>query len=267
MLPLALGCTKLSFLLFYKRIFVVNRTSKTNIVLAGMCVFVFLWMWGFFFTFLFMCRLDFWALWTTARAILDHCIPDSPPNLAIVITDVIADVAIAVIPIPLVWRLNLTLAKKIAISAVFLFGAITVAASVTRLALTARIVAVGYTDDVDPILLVTSFIYWGMVESGVAIFVACLPTLWIFRQESTWIPLIRGVKGFASSVSTLRLLRSQRSQQDMSVDIETSSGNNNPRKWSNSDSTSMKSAQRILHEDVDMAYSAYPLKDIAAQQA
>lgn len=49
-----------------------------------------------------MCRLDFWALWTTARAILDHCIPDSPPNLAIVITDVIADVAIAVIPIPLV---------------------------------------------------------------------------------------------------------------------------------------------------------------------
>ncbi|KAI0202317.1 hypothetical protein F4808DRAFT_421182 [Astrocystis sublimbata] len=226
MLPLALGCTKLSFLLFYRRIFVIEPLSKTNIILVGMCVFVFLWMWGFFFVFLFLCRLDFWALWKTARAIIDHCIPDSYPNLAITITDTIADVAIVVIPTPLVWRLNLTLGKKIAITAVFLLGAITVAASLTRLVLTSKILVVGYTDDVDPILLVTSFIYWGMVESGIAIFVASLPTLWIFSKGSSWKPLIGFVEGIASSsMSSLRTLRTRKSQPSIDAESKGSSEN------------------------------------------
>lgn len=219
LLPLALGCTKASFLLFYRRIFAVSTWSKTNMLLVGMCVFVFVWMAAYFFTFLFMCRLDFWALWTTARAILDHCIADTYPNFTLAVTDVAADVVILVIPIPLVWRLNLTTAKKIAITSVFLFGAITVAASVTRLALTTRILAVGYDPDDDPILLVTSFIYWGMVESGIAVFVACLPTLWIFSKGSSWVPLIRVARNLAnSSISSLRLLRTRRSKQ--SIDVE-----------------------------------------------
>ncbi|KAI0813187.1 hypothetical protein GGR55DRAFT_561588 [Xylaria sp. FL0064] len=104
LLPLALGCTKLSFLLFYRRIFVTTKLGKTNMFIVGMCVLVFLWMWGFFFVFLFLCRLNFWALWTTARAILDHCISDTGPNFAMTITDVITDVVILVTPIPLVRR-------------------------------------------------------------------------------------------------------------------------------------------------------------------
>lgn len=102
MLPLALGCAKLSFLLFYRRIFVINHWAKTNIFLIGMCTLVVLWMWGFCLTFLFMCRLNFWALWTTARAVLDLCIADSAPNFALTITDVITDIAILAIPVPLV---------------------------------------------------------------------------------------------------------------------------------------------------------------------
>ncbi|KAI0532350.1 hypothetical protein GGR58DRAFT_490582 [Xylaria digitata] len=222
LLPLALGCTKLSFLLFYRRIFAVSRLGKTSIFLIGMAVLVFLWMWAFFFVFLFLCRLNFWALWTTARAILDHCLSDTGPNFALAITDVITDVVILVTPIPLIWRLNLTLGKKIGISAVFLFGSITFAASLTRLILTARILEVGYSPNADPILLVTSFIYWGMVESGIAVFVACLPTLWIFSKGSSWTPLLDVVKSIAnSSVTNIQLLRTRRSKNSIDIDTKT----------------------------------------------
>lgn len=74
--------------------------------LIGMIVLIGLWSVGFFLTFLFMCRLDFWALWTTARAIIDHCISDTNPNFSLAISDVITDVIILIIPIPLVGCLD-----------------------------------------------------------------------------------------------------------------------------------------------------------------
>lgn len=151
MLPLALGCTKVSFLFFYRRLFVVNKRSSNNVFLIGMIMFVFLWMVGFFLTFLFQCRLNFWALWTSPTAIAEHCTSDTPINLAFTITDLITDVAILVIPIPIIWRLNLSLSRKMSITAVFLFGAITVAASLTRVVLTARIFVEAFTADADPI--------------------------------------------------------------------------------------------------------------------
>ncbi|KAI0521993.1 hypothetical protein F5B22DRAFT_643574 [Xylaria bambusicola] len=223
LLPLALGCTKMSFLLLYRRIFATNRLGKTNIFLIGMCVIIFLWMWGFFFVFLFICRLNFWALWATARAVFDHCIRDTGPNFAVIISDVITDVVIIVTPIPLIWRLNLTLGRKIGITAVFLFGLITFAASLTRLVLTSRILGVGHGLNADPILLATSFIYWGMVETGIAVFVACLPTLWIFGTRSTLTALLSAVKSITNfSITNISLFRTRTINDDIDAGLKTS---------------------------------------------
>ncbi|KAI1868448.1 uncharacterized protein JN550_006364 [Neoarthrinium moseri] len=210
MLPLALGFTKASFVCFYRRIFAVNRSSKTNIFLVGMIVFIIIWMAAFFFAFLFQCRLNFWALWTSPIAILEHCVSDTPINFALTITDVVTDVIILITPIPLVWRLKLTSVRKLAVTAVFLLGAVTVLASIVRLAMTTKILQVGFDPNVDAIL--TSFIYWGMAESGIAVFVACLPTLWILFKGWSWNHLVRVARSIAdSSLSSLRLIRTRTS--------------------------------------------------------
>ncbi|KAH7329665.1 hypothetical protein B0I35DRAFT_420633 [Stachybotrys elegans] len=151
LLPLALGCTKASFLFFYQRIFAIGSFGKTNILLVGMIVLVFMWSVGFFFASLFECGTNFWAIWTSPTAFLENCVNDLQLALSLAITDLIVDVIIFAIPIPLVWRLNLTLPKKVAIIGVFLLGLVTVAASITRVVMTERVVAEGYSPDIDPI--------------------------------------------------------------------------------------------------------------------
>ncbi|KAI1171479.1 hypothetical protein F4777DRAFT_53726 [Nemania sp. FL0916] len=280
MLPLALGCSKLSFLLFYRRIFAIDGSSKTNIFLVGMCIFVTAWMIAFFLIFLFLCKTSFWALWTSASAIMEHCLSDTNPNFSMAITDAVTDVVIFITPLPLVLRLNLTVKKKIAVTCVFLVGLITVAASLTRLVLTARILAVGYDRDADPIceskitcyethaygisVLVTSFVYWGMVESGIAVFVACLPTLWMFSRWAAWTPLVRVITDLAnSSLSSLGLLRTRNSKRS----VEHGTNQHAPRKSSASTLSAYNPARARIPqgEDITPNYETYPLRTVTVE--
>ncbi|KAI1800517.1 hypothetical protein F4811DRAFT_26112 [Daldinia bambusicola] len=149
LLPLALGCTKMSFLFFYKRIFAINPIGTTNIVLVGMLVFIILWMMGFVLTTIFQCKLYFSAAWTSPIAQLEHCISQPKVALALTITDFITDIVIMIIPIPLIWQLRLKPAKKIAITAVFLLGAVTVGVSLLRLIVTENLVQFGFDPHTD----------------------------------------------------------------------------------------------------------------------
>ncbi|KAI2614257.1 uncharacterized protein GGS25DRAFT_470957 [Hypoxylon fragiforme] len=181
MLPLALGCIKASFLFFYRRIFSVNK--KTDIFLIGMIVLVVLWTLGFFFTVVFECGTNFWVVWSTdsasAKNLTTHCIPTMPLALSIGITDFITDVIIISIPVPLIWRLNFSTSKKVVASAVFLLGAVTIAASLTRLIVITKDVhaAVVFNPYEDAILVITEYLYWGAIECGIGVLAASLPTL------------------------------------------------------------------------------------------
>ncbi|KAI1747284.1 hypothetical protein F4782DRAFT_521660 [Xylaria castorea] len=212
-LPLALGCTKMSFLFFYRRVFAIDRTGATNIFLVGMIILIIMWATAFFLTSLFQCKLDFSAAWTSPIAELEHCISQVKIALALTIADFITDIIILVIPIPLIWQLNLKLTKKIAVTAVFLLGAVTVAVSLLRLVMTARLLVFGFDPDTDAILLITSIQYWGLVESGVAVFAACLPTLWILMKGWSWGPVATVARNLADfSNSSLQRLRSKGSK-------------------------------------------------------
>ncbi|KAI1209955.1 uncharacterized protein F4807DRAFT_425033 [Annulohypoxylon truncatum] len=180
MIPLALGCTKASFLLFYRRIFSVNTTVDRFLIVIT--VLVSLWTVGFFSTTIFECGLDFWVLWGTnssAKNITSHCVNTQHFSLAFGVTDFITDVVIIGIPVPLIWRLSLSTTKKIAIISVFLLGAVTIGASLTRLLVITRDVHadVTYNPYEDQILVITEYLYWGMIECGIGVFAACLPTL------------------------------------------------------------------------------------------
>ncbi|KAI1172989.1 hypothetical protein F4777DRAFT_601123 [Nemania sp. FL0916] len=177
LLPLTLGFVKSSFLFFYMRIFIIQKKSFVNILLLGIVVFVALWAVAFSLATVFGCRLDVEAHWGSTHDLETKCMGSMTVVLVLCITDFVADLAIIIIPVPLVWNLNLSTRNKVAISAVFLLGSVTVAASLTRLIIEGRAVAVGFAPGSDSVLVITEYIYWGFVECTAAILAACLPTL------------------------------------------------------------------------------------------
>ncbi|KJZ76354.1 hypothetical protein HIM_04083 [Hirsutella minnesotensis 3608] len=179
MLPPILGLVKLSFLFFYVRLFVVDKTGKTRIVLSVMIALIIMWIVAFFFAKLFECRLKFWAIWGSPIDLMRECIRTFQLNYAFCITDFITDVLVIFFPIPMIWRLKLSRRKKFATSAIFLLGIVAVAASLTRLVITAKIVTDGFNPDSDeiPRVTITTYLYWGMVECGLGVVAACLPSL------------------------------------------------------------------------------------------
>ncbi|RDA88966.1 hypothetical protein CP532_0705 [Ophiocordyceps camponoti-leonardi (nom. inval.)] len=193
-LPLILGLVKLSFLLFYVRIFVVHRTGAIGIMLYTLIVIVSLWTVAFFFAVIFECRLNFWAAWGSTVDVIDNCFNTLSYIYGLCLSDFITDVVVILIPIPLVWRLKISRRRKIAIAGIFLLGAVSIAASLTRLIMMIQIVYGGFDPSDDSIMVVTKYMYWGMVECGTGVTAACLSSLQVLARissiDSAWHSLV-----------------------------------------------------------------------------
>ncbi|KAK7964353.1 hypothetical protein PG988_011327 [Apiospora saccharicola] len=215
LLPVAMACTKLSFVFFYRRIFSISRTLDR--VLRGLGAVIVMWAIAFLAATMFCCGTMFFAIWkpvsemAICRFFLDVL-------MAFCITGFLTDLIIIAIPIPIVWRLKLSTANKLVASCSFLVGAITLASSLARL-----IISVGFVKEAAdpksdfilssdaPAVNTTTYCYWGMVECSVGVVAACMPTLQIFFRRSTWKSL--GTKTFNSN--------SHSSQKTNQADFET----------------------------------------------
>ncbi|KAI0556236.1 plasma membrane protein Pth11-like protein [Xylaria curta] len=216
MLPLTLGLIKASFLAFYMRIFSVNKRGWKHNFLLGMICFIALWTTAFFFAQLFGCRLNFYAYWRSTYDLLTKCVQTEQLFLALSITDFITDIVLIIIPLPLMWQLNLSLRKKIAILLIFSVGIVSVAASLTRLVFTAKIVRRGFDPNDDPIFVITNGLYWGVVECSVGILAADLPTLQFIVRIPAWESLMSTSKSLWNIIaSKAQLLKSKVSQMSL----------------------------------------------------
>ncbi|KAF2678697.1 hypothetical protein K458DRAFT_408747 [Lentithecium fluviatile CBS 122367] len=183
--PLAVGSVRCSFLFLYLRIFSVNKARK--LIMVSIYI-VAAWAVSFFFAELFQCGTHFTSNWGSNKVFAAHC-PDTLWILFVnFLTSAILDVYILLLPMPFVWKLKLNTTKKIGVTSIFLVGSATVVASVLRLAFLAP--RVFSTKQGPPLTFeqrsasLSSTLYWGMVELGVAIFVACLPTVQkLFRPQ------------------------------------------------------------------------------------
>ncbi|KAI1758263.1 plasma membrane protein Pth11-like protein [Xylaria castorea] len=219
LLPLTLGCTKASFLLFYARIFSIHKSSLRNKLLQALVAFVAIWTVGFFLAKLFDCGSNFWANWGSVFEFMTICPQTMLVTVIFCATDFAIDVIIICWPIPLIWKLNLTMFRKIAITGIFSLGAVSVAASLTRLVFTARVREVGFDPNADPILTITGEIYWGLVESTAAILAACLPTLQFMFRHSSWETIVTTSKQMWESASLhTRILRTRTSKRSMGAE-------------------------------------------------
>ncbi|KAI1799479.1 hypothetical protein F4811DRAFT_543548 [Daldinia bambusicola] len=216
LLPIAIGCMKASLLLFYRRVFVIQKQSVINKFLKAFIVLTVVWITAFFFAIFFQCGRNLWAIWGSQMELHAYCVRNEKLILSLCITDFIADAFIISIPIPLVLRLQLSSSKKLGVCLVFLLGASTLVASIIRFVLMAGsyLGTVNITDD--SVLGTTACLYWGMIESGIGVLAACLPTINFLLRKRIWEPALRSTKSIFSSQSTKSTRASwvDESQQD-----------------------------------------------------
>jgi hypothetical protein len=123
----ARALVKLSFLLFYSRVFIYDRCNfrnLRNIVIHVMVVLVVLWVSGFMLSYVFGCGCNFYAQWSSPYVQITHCINNFLQLYALAMSDFIMDCLIILIPIPLVWKLHLPRSRKIAVGFFSLTGAL-----------------------------------------------------------------------------------------------------------------------------------------------
>ncbi|PVI02976.1 hypothetical protein DM02DRAFT_652954 [Periconia macrospinosa] len=185
---LAVTFVKLSFLLFYHRIFVTPMQPVVKWLVWILIVLCTLWGLGFLFNFMFACGMHFADLWTNLATFKRSCQRIVDVNFWLGITDCILDILIFIFPIPLVWGLHMSTTRKIGVLAVFCVGAVTVAASITRMVLFIRVVhniRVGYTKSGigADLLTLTAGLYWKLFETGMALISVCLPFTYTFYKR------------------------------------------------------------------------------------
>ena len=111
-------------------------------------------------------------------------------------SDVFTDVVILSLPVPNTWTLHVPVRHKLAISLVFLLGALTICTGIAKVVVFYDVIAAA--DNVlttDITYICTPIVYWSMIESALGIVGACLP---LMR------PLVAGT----SSSGFMRSLRS-----------------------------------------------------------
>lgn len=107
---------KVAILLLYYRLF-PNKTFRR--VIYGMGTLVLLCLVSTFFSFLLQC-LPIRSFWQ--HQVAHHCFVQNPFYLAAASLSLVSDVFILVMPMPMVWALNISRQRKMGLSLVFLLG-------------------------------------------------------------------------------------------------------------------------------------------------
>lgn len=210
-LTLTLGMIKMSVLLMYRRLFLGTLFSRYSLL---MCVVIVLFSLSFFFAFAFQCRTNIQNWWTSVETIERYCDNTGAIDFGFVIADVLTDIMILVIPIPIVWRLQLSTPQRIGLIGIFLLGTIATAAGVARMVIVTL-------DDLDTNTgfrdlrgLITNILIWGQVEASIAVVAACLPTLRPLFHGKSPESLIGSIRSMLSLNSTGRWRLGDRKASD-----------------------------------------------------
>ncbi|TVY83828.1 hypothetical protein LSUE1_G001333 [Lachnellula suecica] len=256
---LAFGTAKLSVIFFYRRIF---RGSVFNALTIAMAVIVSIWTVGFFFAILFRCGTKFWALWAPLKFLLTNCYSSTPMFQAFTISDVITDVMILLIPMYWTSKLQMSFRRKLAVCAVFLLGAVVVGAGIARLVIFIRQTNNPYLN-ADGIGHLTTEIWWSMLEMGISVVAACLPTIRPLFGKLLPESIIHSLRSMFSLESLSSLTFSARRRAARSVETFSESSTK-PRQLSE-DQVSMNRAGRKSSAG-STATDSIQLRDIEAQE-
>jgi len=125
----ALALIKVSFLIFYKLVFVYDRWSiwnVRNLLINLMITAIIVWDLGFSLTLILLCRGNVRMYWSTSttKELTTKCINPLVYMYALSISNFITDAIIILIPIPMIFKLHLPLRRKFGVTIVFLLGSL-----------------------------------------------------------------------------------------------------------------------------------------------
>ncbi|MCJ1326607.1 hypothetical protein MMC10_003272 [Thelotrema lepadinum] len=168
---------KMSILLFYHRLFHVQHWFRTawwiNVVSA------ILWLVGSTLFYIFQCTpIDFF--WTHLGAVTPnpslyvdpqgYCTSGAAKIGAPILVNNLSDVAVLLLPIPVVFGLKTTWTKRVRLILLFSIGALAAASGFARLATL-------FTSDGDATYSTVGFLIWSQVEDTLGIFCANVPLI------------------------------------------------------------------------------------------
>ena len=110
---ICLGCVKLSFIMFCRRIFCTGKRTWFSVCTWLLEILVIAWTVSFFFLFVFYCGTKPWKEWSTVLDIITYCPNAINDQMALGISDSIMDVVIITMPIPEVCHPSISLYKEI----------------------------------------------------------------------------------------------------------------------------------------------------------
>ena len=96
---IAYGFIKLSIVAFYRRLFVVHRRTSFDIAAKITMLVIFLWSIAFILMTIFACGIQFWANWGSTASMLEFCPFTFTTEYGLIISDLILDVFIFLMPI------------------------------------------------------------------------------------------------------------------------------------------------------------------------
>ncbi|KAG4419194.1 hypothetical protein IFR04_007695 [Cadophora malorum] len=176
---LAVSFTKLSIVLFYRRLFGMNwGLWFCAFLVVAYCITVIV-------TILVSCQplRYFWTQYTTPGA-TGHCINVPLFFFANGIWAMLVDVCILIVPIPIILKLDMPKSQKIAVMLIMLLGSFVCIASIIRI-ITIHVVI---TSD-DLTWAMGQLFIWSCCEPYIGIVCACLPTLAPFFRR-WWATLV-----------------------------------------------------------------------------
>ncbi|KAK0621570.1 hypothetical protein B0T17DRAFT_559813 [Bombardia bombarda] len=166
-----LGMVKASILLFYKSIFTVRPFRIAVWIMMGIVV---AWTITYFFANLFTC---FPITSLIEQFYGNTCINAVPMWLSVVGSDLVVDVGILLMPVPMVLRLQLPWKDRLAVLGMFMLGATVCAISITRLVTLVQIANEFIYHYNDETYYTSPVFFWTNIEMAMAVVSACLPTL------------------------------------------------------------------------------------------
>ena len=132
--PACTATTKVSILLLYRRIFTMH-TPWFRYSYYSIFVLLLGWAIAGFFTTVFQC----WPIHSAWTHMGGRCIDLKPALTGLATINTILNTAILILPISMIWSLQISLRKKVGVCAIFALGCGDVASGIARTVITARI--------------------------------------------------------------------------------------------------------------------------------
>ncbi|KAL4865667.1 hypothetical protein BDV12DRAFT_188046 [Aspergillus spectabilis] len=169
---IGLGLTKASLLLLFRSLFSISSGFRR--LCSVMLAVTFAWTVSFFFSNLFTC----YPITPLVESFYGHkCIKSVPMWYTSCVTDVVIDLIILIMPLPMISSLQLPLKQKFAVGGIFVLGTTVIAISITRMAMYIHVGTTYLQHYNDATYYTSPVFFWTNIEISLGVILACLPTL------------------------------------------------------------------------------------------